>query len=173
VRSKNDVSSTIRRELTRRQPSICENSCAGCTKIRHGPVNGLHSIDSAEDKDALFSLTISLKSVKTTSFFDTFRSFSGWCSVRGSSEITFWLKDRKEGQQGSISKALVEENRSCSRRQDRVPKALGWFVRLAVSPEPESRSRVATRKEATRAGRRGSNASYWPRRMRPTSPRDS
>ena len=153
MRGLNDVLSARSREITRRQPSICENSCAGCTKIRHSPVNELHSIDSAEDKDALFSLTINLKSVETTSFFDTFRSFSGWCSVRGSSEITFWLKDRKEGQQGSICKALVEENRSCCRRQDRVPKALDWFIRLAVSPEPESRSRVATRKEATRAGR--------------------
>jgi alkanesulfonate monooxygenase SsuD/methylene tetrahydromethanopterin reductase-like flavin-dependent oxidoreductase (luciferase family) len=38
-------------------------------------------------------------------------------------------------------------------------------VRLAVSPEPKQRSRVATRKEATRAGRQGSKASYWPRRI--------
>ena len=96
----------------------------GCTKIRQRPVNELHSIESAADKDALFLLTINLKSVKTTSFFDTFRSFSGWCSVRGSSEITCFLKKEKEGQRGSISKALVEENRSCCRRQDRVPKAL-------------------------------------------------
>jgi hypothetical protein len=29
---------------------------------------------------------------------------------------------------------------------------LDWFIRLAVSPEPKRRSRVATRKEATRAG---------------------
>jgi hypothetical protein len=125
VRSNGDVSGARSREMTPGQLPIYENSRAGCTKIRHGPVNRLHSIDSAGDRNALFSLTINLKSVKTNSFFDTFRSFSGWCSVRGSSEITFWLKDRKEGQRGSISKALVEENRSCCRRQDRVPKALG------------------------------------------------
>ena len=121
--SKNDVSRAIRRELTRGQLPICENSFAGCTKIRHGPVNGLHSIDSAGDKDALFSLTINLKGVKTTSFFDTFQSLPGWCSVRGSSEVT--LKHRKMNQGGSArvySQALVEANRSTRQRQDRVPR---------------------------------------------------
>jgi len=38
------------------------------------------------------------------------------------------------------SKVLVEENRRHRQRQDRVPKALNWFIRLAVSPEPEQRS---------------------------------
>jgi len=42
------------------------------------------------------------------------------------------------------SKALVEENKRHRRRQDRVPKALNWFFRLAVSPEPESRSPVGS-----------------------------
>jgi len=41
------------------------------------------------------------------------------------------------------SKALVEENKRHRQRQDRVPKALNWFIRLAVSPEPESRSPVS------------------------------
>jgi len=58
--------------MTRKQQTICENSQAGCTKIRQRPVNELHSIESAWDKDALFLLTINLKSVQTTSFFDTF-----------------------------------------------------------------------------------------------------
>jgi hypothetical protein len=35
------------------------------------------------------------------------------------------------------SKALVERNKKPSQRQDRVPKALNLFIRLAVSPEPE------------------------------------
>jgi hypothetical protein len=50
---------------------------------------------------------------------------------------------------------------------------LNRFVRLAVSPEPKYRSRVAVRKDSKEAGRRGSNASYWLRRMSSTSPRDS
>ena len=54
-----------------------------CTKNRHRLVNELHSIDCRGDKDAPFSLTIKIESVKTTSFFDTFPSFSGWCRVPG------------------------------------------------------------------------------------------
>ncbi len=100
-----------------------ESFTADCTKNRHGLVNELHSVDSRGDKDAQFSLTIKIESVKTTSFFDTFPSFSGWCGVRGSSEIT--LKHCKMSERRSVrvySKALVEENRSPSRRQDRVPR---------------------------------------------------
>jgi hypothetical protein len=58
--------------MTRRQRAAREDLESGCTKIRHGPVNELHSIESAADRDALFSLTIDLKSVKRNSFFDTF-----------------------------------------------------------------------------------------------------
>jgi transcription termination factor Rho len=51
-----------------------------------------------------------------------------------------------------------------------LKEALSRFIRLAVSPEPEQRSRVATRKEATRAGRQGSKATRGKRRG-PQSPR--
>ena len=54
-----------------------------CTKNRQGLVNRLHSVDFRGDKDAHFSLTIKIEGVKTISFFDTFPSFSGWCSVPG------------------------------------------------------------------------------------------
>jgi hypothetical protein len=35
----------------------------------------------------MFSLTLKIGSVNTYSFFETFLSFAGWCSVRGSSKI--------------------------------------------------------------------------------------
>jgi hypothetical protein len=38
----------------------------------HPPVDGLHSIDFAADKSPHFLLTIKMKGVKTTSFFDSF-----------------------------------------------------------------------------------------------------
>jgi hypothetical protein len=42
---------------------------------------------------------------------------------------------------------------------------------LAVSPEPKQRSLQRPAREAVRSGRQGSNASYWPRRMSSTLPR--
>jgi hypothetical protein len=56
-----------------------------CTKSGHPPVDTLHLIENKSDKDAHFSLTLKLESVKGLSFFDSFLSFSGWCGVRGSS----------------------------------------------------------------------------------------
>jgi hypothetical protein len=53
------------------------------------PVGSPHSLAKKEDAAAQFSLTPKMKGVKTQSFFDSFRSFSGWCGVRGSSEVTF------------------------------------------------------------------------------------
>jgi hypothetical protein len=38
------------------------------------------------DRD--FRLTLFLEGVKKQSFFDSFLSFSGWCGVRGSSQVT-------------------------------------------------------------------------------------
>jgi hypothetical protein len=67
------------------------------------------------------------------------------------------------GQVRLYSKALVEENKKPSRRQDRVPQALNWFVRLAVSPEPEHDRRLQSARIVINAGRQGSKASYWPR----------
>src|SRR5215468_4530340 len=96
---------------------------ADCTKIRQRLVNGLHSIDSARDINACFCLTVKIEGVKTHSFFDTFPSFSGWCGVRGSSKIAFTNCKVSKGRSARVySKALVEENRSPSRRQDRVPR---------------------------------------------------
>jgi hypothetical protein len=54
-------------------------------------VDGLHSIDFAADTRAGFLLTLKMKGVKTNSFFDSFRSFPGWCGVRGSSKVTLCI----------------------------------------------------------------------------------
>src|SRR4030095_2353624 len=94
-----------------------------CTKSWHRLVNGLHSIDAAADKCAVFCLTVKIEGVKTHSFFDTFPSFSGWCGVRGSSVIALTNCKVSKGRSARVySKALVEENRSPSQRQDRVPR---------------------------------------------------
>jgi len=88
-----------------------------CTKSGHQSVDELHSIDCKADKAARFYLTPKIDGVKTNSFFDTFWSFPGWCSVRGSSEITLSNREvRREGQQGSIAKCW-------SRRTGKLLKA--------------------------------------------------
>ncbi|HKU25922.1 MAG TPA: hypothetical protein VJQ54_10655 [Candidatus Sulfotelmatobacter sp.] len=71
-----------------------------CTRLKRHIVTG-----------ASFSLTEKIEGVKTYSFFDSFLSFSGWCGVRGSSEVTFSDRKVAEGGQARVySKALVEEN---------------------------------------------------------------
>jgi hypothetical protein len=92
-------------ERTRAKGSqFAETGMPGCTKIRHCPVNGLHSVDSAADTDGCFSLTLKLRSVQRQSFFDNVPSFAGWCGVRGSSLVTFLLQGKKEGERGSKAK---------------------------------------------------------------------
>jgi hypothetical protein len=59
--------------------------------MRHGAVEGVQSIDFAADTGTVSFLTLELKGVKTNSFFDSFRSFPGWCGVRGSSEVTLCI----------------------------------------------------------------------------------
>jgi len=49
-------------------------------------------------------------------------SFAGWCSVRGSSEITLDSKEAREGQQGSIATRWSRRTGTTARRQDRVPR---------------------------------------------------
>ena len=46
--------------------------CADCTNRVHPLVDGLHSIDFQDDKSPAFLLTLKMKGVKTTSFFDSF-----------------------------------------------------------------------------------------------------
>jgi hypothetical protein len=58
-----------------------------------------------------FSLTPKIERVKTESFFDSFLSFSGWCGVRGSNDITYVAERQQGGCARVYSKALVEENR--------------------------------------------------------------
>jgi hypothetical protein len=65
-------------------------------------VDGLHSIENTADKSTHFSLTAKLEGVQKESFFDSFLGFSGWCGVRGSSEVT--LNIAKCG--GKASKGL-------------------------------------------------------------------
>jgi hypothetical protein len=78
-------------------------------------------IDFRTDTDEQFSLTVFVKGVKRHSFFGTFRSFAGWCSVRGSSKVTVLCK-RERRRARVYSNALVEENRNDRWRQDRVPR---------------------------------------------------
>ena len=69
----------------------------------------------------------------------------------------------ERGQARVYSKALVEANKEDMSEARQSPEASSRFVRLAVSPEPEhDRAEQPAREAAVRAGRRGSNASYWP-----------
>jgi len=65
-----------------------EREGSGCTISGHGLVDGVHSIEKTEVRGGDFSLTEAAERVKTYSFFDSFLGFSGWCGVRGPSEIT-------------------------------------------------------------------------------------
>jgi len=75
-------------------------------------VDALHSLENKWDKLVIIFVDSIFKRSTTRSFFDSFLSFSGWCGVRGSSEVTLPLKN-EEGRQARVySKALVEENGS-------------------------------------------------------------
>ena len=50
--------------------SLCKNAAAH--NPRHGPVDGLHSIENKGDTDMLFCLTPNTGSVDSASFFDIF-----------------------------------------------------------------------------------------------------
>jgi hypothetical protein len=60
-----------------------------CTISGHGAVNGVHSTENMCTYKRVFSVDEKNRRSKTTLFFDSFLSFSGWCGVRGSSEVTF------------------------------------------------------------------------------------
>jgi hypothetical protein len=60
-----------------------------CTIFGQGVVDGLHSIENTTSCKSRFSIDEKNRKRKTRSFFDSFLSFSGWCGVRGSSEVTF------------------------------------------------------------------------------------
>jgi hypothetical protein len=75
-----------------------------CTKSCHGAVNGLHTVENTDSYNPRFSIDVIFKKRRTGSFFDSFLSFSGWCGVRGSSEVTVWLRNWMEGERGSIAK---------------------------------------------------------------------
>src|SRR5690242_21762143 len=71
------------------------------------------------------------------------------------------------------SKTLVEAN---SKPAEKQLESRGVAQIYPVGGEPGARaerSRAVTRKEAASAGRQGSKASYWLRRMGATSLRDS
>ena len=100
-----------------------------------------------------FSLTQNLEGVKRHSFFDTFLSFSGWCGVRGSSEVTFLIE--RLGRR--VSEGL-SQSAGRGEREDQVKgriefRGVGLVYPVGGEPGAQARSRVATRKEATRAGR--------------------
>src|SRR5947209_10988236 len=62
-----------------------------CTKSGHVIVDGLHSIENPCTYGRVFFVDWKTGRSTTRSFFDSFLSFSGWCSVRGSSEVTFLI----------------------------------------------------------------------------------
>jgi hypothetical protein len=49
-----------------------------CTKLRHPPVDELHSLENKPDTSAKKQLTYKMDVVKTTSFFGSFQGSSGW-----------------------------------------------------------------------------------------------
>ena len=113
-----------------------------CTNSGHPLVEGPHFVVCKRDKSKNFLLTIKLRGVKRTSFFDTFQSLPGWCSVRDSSEVTLCIaRCIREGQQGSIAKRWSRRT-GTSVRGKIESRGVEQFFRLAVSPEPEHRSRA-------------------------------
>src|SRR5260370_27009769 len=84
-----ELSSPSHFSAQRRKPasrlSSARNGFSSCTKSGHPPVDDLHSIENKSDRSAIFLLTPKLERVQKESFFDSFKSFSSWCGVRGSS----------------------------------------------------------------------------------------
>jgi len=73
-----------------------------CTKTGHGVVDGLHSIENTDSCGSVFLIDEKNRKRTTGLFFDSFLSFSGWCGVRGSSEVTLLI----ERSGGRVSKGL-------------------------------------------------------------------
>lgn len=62
-----------------------------CTISGHVLVDGVHSIENTCTYKGVFFVDSQIRRSTTGSFFDSFLSFSGWCGVRGSSEVTFLI----------------------------------------------------------------------------------
>ena len=90
-------------------------------------------------------MTVILKSVKKHSFFDTFPSFSDWCSVRGSSKITFTSQEEEEGQQGSIAKRW--SRRTGASVEGKI-ESRGVGLIYPVGGKPGARAKIATTQSA-------------------------
>jgi len=104
-------------------------------------VDGLHSADFSADRRSEFLLTIEMKGVKTTSFFDSFSSFPGWCSVRGSSQVTLRIaRWRREGWQGSIAKRWSRRTR---RYVGGKIESRGVKLVYPVGGKPGARAKIA------------------------------
>ena len=59
-----------------------------CTIFCHRPVDGVHSIEKTCSYKGVIFIDEKNRRSTTGPFFDSFLSFSGWCGVRGSSEVT-------------------------------------------------------------------------------------
>ena len=84
----------LRRGITRKSASrkgSDGNAFAGCTISGQGLVDGLHSLENTCTYKRVFFVDSKIRRSTTGSFFDNFLSFSGWCGVRGSSEVTFLI----------------------------------------------------------------------------------
>src|SRR5580698_399865 len=87
---------------------------SGCTIFCHRVVDGLHSIENRDSYKRVFSIDEKNRRSRTGSFFDIFLGFSGWCGVRGSSEVTVRSKGGMEGKQGSIAKRWLRRTEKTS-----------------------------------------------------------
>ncbi len=78
-----------------------QNCIPLCTISGHRPVNGVHSIENTCTYNHVFFVDWKNRRSTTGSFFDSFLSFSGWCNVRDSSEVTFLIERlRKRASKG-------------------------------------------------------------------------
>ena len=74
-------------------------------------MDGLHSVENRDSYKRVFSIDEKNRRSRTGSFFDIFLGFSGWCGVRGSSEVTLASQDNEGRLARVYSKALVEANK--------------------------------------------------------------
>jgi hypothetical protein len=77
------------RENPRCTVVLARTSFRHCTISGHRPVDSVHSIENTCTYKGVFFIDWKNKRSTTRSFFDSFLSFSSWCGVRGSSEVTF------------------------------------------------------------------------------------
>jgi hypothetical protein len=117
-----------------------KSASCDCTKTWQEAVYGLQSTDFKGDRSVQFSLTAKIEGVKPYSFFGTFCSFADWCGVRGSSKVTFLLRNGTEGKQGSIAKRW--SRRTGTTAEGKI-ESRGVELICPVGGEPGARAEIA------------------------------